>query len=93
MQKLTFLAEMETFYGTMSVEVGLLSVSVSSDRSYIAASSDDGVYLFKREGSLIWKYIIGLNVSGVSVSSDGSYIAVGSLDNKVYFFNREGDLL
>lgn len=43
--------------------------------------------------TLLWRYKTGKEVSSVSVSSDGKYVAAGSLDKKVYFFNREGELL
>jgi len=72
----------------------VLSVSISSDGSYIAAGSyDDKVYMFDREGNLLWSYKTGGDVDSVSISSDGSYIAAGSVDNKVYMFDREGNLL
>ncbi len=62
------------------------SVSISSDGSYIAAGSDDNVYLFDREGNLLWSHKTGGYVRSVSISSDGSYIAAGSDDDKVYLF-------
>lgn len=68
-------------------------VSVSADGSCIAAGSrDNKVYLFSREGKLLWSYDTGHYILGVSVSGDGSYIVAGSTDNKVYFFSREGKL-
>ena len=68
-------------------------VSVSSDGSYIAARSDVNVYLFNRDGKLLWSYELGGWVDeDVSVSSDGSYIAAGYSRN-VYIFNRDGELL
>ena len=44
---------------------------------------------------LLWSYEMWINVDvrSISVSSDGSYIAAGSYDDKVYFFNRNGNLL
>ena len=80
-------------------------VSVSSDGSYIAAGSgeemgitglyygNNNVYLFNREGELLWSYKTDSEVGGVSISSDSLYIAAGSGDYKVYFFNLNGKLL
>ena len=53
------------------------SVSISQGGEYIAAERD-GVYLFNKEGKLLWKYKIGDKVTSVSISQDGSYIASGS---------------
>lgn len=69
-------------------------VSVSQDGSYIAAGSGLGVYLFNREGELLWTYYRdSVNFLEIAISSDGSYIAVSGDNGKVYLFNREGVLL
>lgn len=67
-------------------------VSVSSEGSYIAASSGSKVYFFNREGKLLWDSQTNNSVSAISVSSNGSYTAVGS-GNEIYLFNRDGKLL
>jgi WD40 repeat protein len=88
---------------------GVYGVSISSDGSYIVAGysdynddySDDKVYLFNRDGELLWSYKISPTVGDVSISSDGSYIVARSRDNtgryscedKAYIFNRAGELL
>ena len=46
-----------------------------------------------QEYRLLWSYKTGDTVYSVSISSDGSYIAAGSRDNKVYMFDRAGNLL
>jgi len=86
-------------------------VSISSDGVYIAVGRGGSstypptpetvgryVYLYNREGNLLWNYTTGWSakwggVRGVAISSDGNYVAAGSGDAYVYFFNREGKLL
>ncbi|WP_269851419.1 WD40 repeat domain-containing protein [Methanosarcina horonobensis] len=51
------------------------------------------VYLFTREGDLLWSRKTGGYINSVALSSDGLYLAVGSEDGKVYLLNREGRLL
>jgi len=74
-----------------------MSVSISADGSYIAASSGDNkVYLFGRvDNTLLWSYETTGWVTSVSISSDGSYIAASGYDfryepwgGNVYFFSR-----
>ena len=66
----------------------VLSVSISSDGSYIAASSGNNVYLFSKDNSSpLWSYDTNGDVYSVSISSDGSYIAAGS-GSSVYLFSK-----
>ena len=75
------------------------SISTTPNGKYIAVGDspflDDNkksnVYLFNREGELLWKYETDSDVNSVAISADGEYIVAGS-DN-VYLFNREGELL
>ena len=72
------------------------SVAVSSDGNYIAAGVggffSGKVYFFNKTGDLLWDYHTGDEVHSVAVSSDGNYTAAGSIDDRVYFFNRSGNL-
>ncbi|MBU4491200.1 MAG: protein kinase, partial [Euryarchaeota archaeon] len=74
---------------------GAESISVSSDGLYIIVGSyAQDLYLFNKQGMLLWSYKIGpYSILSVSISSDSSYIAAGCSDNNVYFLNREGKLL
>jgi len=82
-------------------DFGVVVTSISSDGSYIAASSyvsigscdNQNVYFFNKQGKLLWSYNIGNDVRSISVSSDGSYIAVGPEDDNIYLLNKEGKLL
>lgn len=67
-------------------------VSVSSDGSYIAASSGSKIYFFNRDGKLLWDSQTSSSVSAISVSYNGSYTIVG-FGNEIYLFNRDGKLL
>lgn len=85
--------------------------SLSADGSYLAvgwsgSTTSEGapgtvgryVYLYDRNGSLLWNYTTGWSaewggVRDVSISSDGNYVVAGSGDAYIYFFNRGGKLL
>ena len=86
------------------------SVAISSDGNYIAARDNHGfdndfrlsnknvVYLFNKEGEVLWKYEIcrssDISLFGsVSITHDGNYIAAGGTDGNVYLLNREGTLM
>ena len=78
----------------------VLYISISHDGSYIAGGTysgeyregiDNKVYLFNREGKLLWNYTVGW-VNSVSITPDSSYIAAGS-GPSVYLFNKKGKLL
>ena len=76
----------------------ILSVSVSSNGSYIAAAigitkRNGYVYLLNGSGDILWKYKIGLDALSVSVSSNGSYIVAGTYRGEIYLFDRSGRLL
>jgi hypothetical protein len=78
----------------------VVSVSVSSDGSYIAVLTRNGFFLlFSRDGRLLGNYSIGYyNIHSVSISSDGSYIALGAEESlgsrdAIFLFSRDGRLL
>lgn len=77
-------------------EIGytIRDVDTSANGEYIIVGSFDyKVYLFDREGTLLWSYLTGDTVRDVAISFDGKFMAAGSYDNNVYFFNTKGDLL
>jgi WD40 repeat protein len=90
-----------------STKEGVYRIAISPDGRFIAANAGCGhIYLFDREGNLLWKHEIGcdsLPAGLVSVSSNGELVAEGSHvyprrfmdynNNYIYLFNREGDLL
>ncbi|NMC61033.1 MAG: PQQ-binding-like beta-propeller repeat protein [Candidatus Methanofastidiosa archaeon] len=81
------------------------SVAVTPDASYIVCGSgsfeskegdaprDYKIFLFDKEGKLLWSQKIGYTVSSVSITPDGSFIAVGSWDKKVHIFSKSGEHL
>jgi predicted nucleic acid-binding protein len=75
------------------------STSISSNGSYIAVGTKNCVYLFSKDGKLLWRHGVLDSmfsadelVYSVSMSSDGSYIAVGT-SHGVYLFTNDGKLL
>lgn len=54
---------------------------------YTAVGSwDRHLYVFDRNGSMVWKYNIDSNVNRVAFSPDGGYLAVASSDGCAYLF-------
>ena len=70
------------------------NVDTSANGEYIIVGSfDNKVYLFDRQGTLLWSYLTGDTVRDVAISFDGKYMAAGSYDHHVYYFNTKGELL
>ena len=66
----------------------VLFVSISSDGSYIVASSETIVYLFSKDSNTpLWSYDTRGDVYSVSISADGYYVAAGS-GGSVYLFSK-----
>ena len=68
----------------------VLSLDLSADRRYLAASNDDGkFFLFNiNTKSLLWEYNSYLRADTIAISSDGSFIAAGSNNDQIYLFNK-----
>jgi FOG: WD40 repeat len=52
-------------------------VAITLEGNYIAAGDETAVYLFNKEGEILWNYMAG-EVTSVAITSDGNYIAAGS---------------
>ena len=74
----------------------VMSVAISDDGEYIAAGSEDEIYLFKNGGETpLWSYSTTGDVH-LTISADGEYIAAvasneGSASNesRVYLFDKD----
>jgi len=87
------------------VQAPVISVATTPDASYVVCGSgsfdskegegpkDYKLFLFDKEGKLLWSYKIGYTVSSVAITPDASYIAVGSWDKKVHIFSKSGEHL
>lgn len=64
----------------------------SGEDEHFSKETDKKVYLFNREGELLWSYDTGANIYMVSLSADGSHVAAVA-DRHVFFFDRKGELL
>ena len=74
------------------------SVAITYDGDYIVAREGNNIYLFNKEGEVLWNYKIedAINpplLASVSITSDGTYIAAGGEDGKVHILSNEGMLL
>lgn len=73
-------------------------VVISSDGSYIAVGTSDGLYLLSGQGNLLWDYQTDYPIIDVSMTADANKIvAAGSRGyfggGVAYFFNRVGEFL
>jgi WD40 repeat protein len=81
-----------TFLWREKVGDVIRGLSVSDDGSRIAIGADDKiVYLFDRDGRLLWTHPIGIfGVSSFAISNDGSLVAAGSRYKDLYLINDKG---
>ncbi|QYZ78261.1 hypothetical protein E2N92_01855 [Methanofollis formosanus] len=70
----------------------VLTASISPDGSYAAFGTEDkgAIYLFKKDGTLLWEHMTGCPVFGSAISENADYVVQGA--EKVRVFTREGDL-
>ncbi len=69
-------------------------IDITANGEYIIVGSfDNRVYLYDRQGTMLWSYLTGNTVRDVAITFDGKYMAAGSYDRFVYFFDTEGNLL
>lgn len=66
-------------------------ISISSSGSYLAFCGQKHLELLGETGRSIWKYKAGKPLINVEVVSDGSVVT--NTDNKVYYFDKKGNLL
>lgn len=78
-----------------------MDVSGSDDGKFLIAvgtrdatqnSVNNYVYLLDSDGHQVWRKQCGFWVFDVDISPSGNYIAAGSLEKKVFLFDREGNL-
>ena len=80
----------------LSIGDVVVSVSISSDGNYVAASSlyvgvgVGRICFLNKEGGLIWSYKTKESFLEVHISSNGNYIACSTSHGNVYYFNGEG---
>ncbi|MBI5253788.1 MAG: WD40 repeat domain-containing protein [Euryarchaeota archaeon] len=65
---------------------GFSNYGVAISRYTAVGSWDRHLYVFDRNGNLVWKYDIDGNVNRVAFSPDGSYLAAASSDGCAYLF-------
>ncbi len=82
----------------LSIGDVVVSVSISSDGNYVAASSlyvgvgVGRICFLNKEGELIWSYLAEIPIS-TSTSSRGEYIALGIGWEGIFYLSREGELI
>lgn len=74
------------------------SVSISADGTYVAVGVGNKVYLYNREGVLLWRQNIETELGiFVKLSANGEYLVAApdffQGEGTIYFFNQQGTLL
>jgi WD40 repeat protein len=71
-----------------------LCVAISGDGQYVVAGGGaGGIFLYNREGDLLWKYDTRGYTHDVEISQDGQYIAAISSSNDLILFDNKGTVL
>ncbi len=79
--------------------IGTLSypnaIRISADGRYIAVNGGDihEVYMFSRDGYIVWKCRVDGLSNSMATTADGSYLVIGCDTGYVYLFDRYGRLL
>jgi len=64
---------------------------MTPDASLIAVGMDDGkVYLFSKDGKILWSYQTDGKVFEIRVSSDGKYVSAGLGDGESISLTAQG---
>lgn len=69
------------------------TVSISDDGVGMIIGAGSDVLLYGKEGGLLRRFAAGGMVLSVTVSANGEYGVAGATDEKVYYFNRTGDII
>ena len=97
-----FNKEGELLYESKSINDEPYDISISSNGGYIAILCHDGsdcdsdIYLFNKEGKVIWEYSIDdfyFDFSKVYVSQDGNYVRAEKGDGESLYLSKEGKKL
>lgn len=76
---------------TQNLTAPVSGMGISLDGSAIVVGAGTTLYLFDKNGHEIWSQPIGGSIQGVGISPEGSYVGVAA--DKLYLFDREGNLL
>ncbi|WP_301664923.1 WD40 repeat domain-containing protein [Methanoculleus frigidifontis] len=76
---------------TQNLTAPVSGMGISLDGSTIAVGAGTTLSLFDKNGHEIWSQPIGGTIQGVGLSPEGSYVGVAA--DKLYLFDREGNLL
>lgn len=97
-----FNKEGELLYESKSINDEPYDISISSNGGYVAILCHDGsdcdsdIYLFNKEGKVIWEYSIDdfyFDFSKVYVSQDGNYVRAEKGDGESLYLSKEGKKL
>jgi len=71
-------------------EIG--SVAISSDGNYVAVGGEGGVvFLFDRDGNIVWKKTIGNSfIKSISISDDNKFVDITTYFNQVFYVTLGG---
>jgi outer membrane protein assembly factor BamB len=88
-------ASVDGFQGYNRENSNFVHVSINSSGDLIAAGDPrtENLALISKNGSTIWAYRTGFNISGVAISGNGEYISCVSEEGDVLLLNNSGNLL
>lgn len=92
---LTVTVSVDGFQGYNRENSNFVHVSINSSGDLIAAGDPrtENLALISKNGSTIWAYWTGLNISGVAISGNGEHISCVSEEGDVLLLNNSGNLL
>ncbi|HEC96176.1 MAG TPA: WD40 repeat domain-containing protein [Euryarchaeota archaeon] len=98
--KVRFLTRGKRVLWEYDIPTTVISAEMTPNAEYIAVGAYNGVYLFSKNGEVLWHYPFEPSKTRsvyVAITPDGKYIAATSLiehdGSYVYLFSRDGDLI
>jgi len=98
--RVTFMTKDKEIVWDYNIPSTVMSLEMTPNAEYIVAGAGTGVYLFSKDGTLLWQYELDpfkVGIISVAITPDGRYIAATALiEHKggyVYLFSKDGTLL
>jgi len=72
-----------------------VQTAISRDGSFIATGSPESgtISMFSPNGTPVWNYRTGDNITSVALSDDGSFVTAATYHGNLYYFDTSGNLL
>lgn len=91
--RVTFMTKDKEIVWDYNIPSTVMSLEMTPNAEYIVAGAGTGVYLFSKDGTLLWeKKVSDSPVFSIDISDDGKYLVVGS-ERGWILLNKNGDLI